>query len=300
MEWRLFGDNLLGHATRIPQPRRIFFVEAKADCPFCGSVKTIKRGGGRRKCKECGRTYGPSSGTVMSSAKLSPAKLTLMINMMVNDCKLKAICDAVGISTRTAYVWRMKIYSVAFELQKSVILSGIVTIDEKLIPVNKGIAYEPKDGKKLRGVSRNQVIVACGVDEHGQRIAVVAGRGHITSRQCLETYGKHIAGISLVVHDGLYSHRAFIDALGLSEEVHVSTESGAHRALQPVNAFHSEISHWIEVHRGLRTEYLPINLAWVAFRSSIRCGKMGYLVAKLVALCFQTNVEFKVKDRYSL
>ena len=275
-------------------------MEAKADCPFCGSVKTIKRGGGRRKCKECGRTYGPSSGTVMSSTKLSPAKLTLMINMMVNDCKLKAICDAVGISARTAYVWRMKVYTVAFEIQKSVMLSGIVTIDEKLIPVNKGIAYQPKDGKKLRGNSRNQVVVACGVDEHGQRIAIVAGRGHITSKQCRETYGKHIAAISRVVHDGISSHRAFIREAGLSEEVHRSTEPDAHKALQPVDSFHSEISHWIEVHRGLRTEYLQINLAWVAFKSTVRNGKIGDLVAKLVALCFQLNVEFKVKDRYSL
>ena len=275
-------------------------MEANAKCPFCGSGDTIKRGCGRRKCKSCGRTYGASSGTVMSSAKLSAEKLSLMVNMMVNDCKLKAICDAVGISTRTAYVWRMKVYSVAFELQKSVILSGVVTIDEKLIPVNKGIAYQPQEGKKLRGNSRNQVVVACGVDEHGQRIAIVAGRGHITSKQCSDTYGKHIAEISLVVHDGISSHRAFIEELGLSEEVHLSTDADAHKALQPVDSFHSEISHWVEVHRGLRTEYLPINLAWVAFKSSVRDGKIADLVAKLVALCFQTNAEFKVKDRYSL
>lgn len=275
-------------------------MEAKPKCPFCGSEDTVKRGCGRRKCKGCGRTYGASSGTVMSSAKLGPGKLALMVNMMVNDCKLKAICDAVGISTRTAYVWRMKVYTVAYELQKSVVLSGIVTIDEKLIPVNKGIAYQPKSGKKLRGNSRNQVVVACGVDEHGQRIAIVAGRGHITSRQCSETYGRHIAVTSLVVHDGIHGHRAFIKALGLSEEVHLSTDPDAHKALQPVDSFHSEISHWLEVHRGLRTEYLPINLAWVAFKSSVRNGKIGNLVADLVALCFQTNVEFRVKDRYSL
>ena len=171
-----------------PEPRGIFFMETKANCPFCGSGDTIKRGGGRRKCKACGRTYGASGGTAMSSAKLSSGKLALMADMTLNDRKPKAICDAVGISARTACIWRVKVHTVAFGIQKSVMLSGIVTIDEKLIPVNKGIAYQPKGGKKLRGNSRNQAAVACGADEHGQRMAIVAGRGHITSKQCHETY----------------------------------------------------------------------------------------------------------------
>ena len=62
--------------------------------------------------------------TVMSSMKLPRGKFRAMANLMLNDVKLKVIIDSFGISTRTAYVWRMKVYAVAFEIQKKTMLSG--------------------------------------------------------------------------------------------------------------------------------------------------------------------------------
>ena len=102
---------------------------------------TVKRGEGRRLCKSCGRSFRPSTSTVMSSTKLPREKFRAMANLMLNDVKLEAIIDSVGISTRTAYVWRMKVYAAAFEMQKGATLSGKCWIDEALVPVNDGICF---------------------------------------------------------------------------------------------------------------------------------------------------------------
>lgn len=274
-------------------------------CPHCGSVAVSRcgkaaNGSQRYLCADCGRTFSDATGTVMSSLKLEPWRLRLMVNLMANDTKLKAISDAIHASTRTVYVWRMKVYAVAAEIQKSVRLSGKVWIDEKLIPVNRGLAATGSSGKMLRGVSRNQVCVACAVDERGGRVAVVAGRGHITSRQCITAYGPHIEKGSLIVHDGIFSHDRLISFLGSASEVHKSTARGSHSALQPVNSLTAEIAHFMAVHPGIRTEYLQPYMSWIAMRPSLKGVDSDEIVEELVRMCFETEAVFKVKDRYKL
>ena len=272
-------------------------MEGKA-CPFCGSERTKANGSGRRLCRSCGRTFGRSTATVMSSMKLSRERFRAMANLMLNDVKLEAIMDSVGMSSRTAYVWRMKIYTAAFEIQKSAMLSEKVWLDEALIPVNEGIAYRFPDGRKPRGVSRNQAIIACAVDRDGNRIALEAGRGHITSAKCVKTYGGHIAKGSLIVHDGIFSHDRLVRFLESPDEVYKSTTRDAHPMLQPVNSFIAELKHYLSCHGGVRTEYLGLYAAWVAFKSSVREGKIDERIGLLESYCFQSKATFRVKDRY--
>ena len=267
-------------------------------CPYCGSERTKANGSGRRLCKSCGRSFRASTSTVMSSMKLDRERFRKMANLMLNDVKLEAIIDSVGISTRTAYVWRMKVYAAAFEMQKGATLSGKCWIDEALVPVNNCICFRFGDGRKPRGVSRNQAVLACAVDSSGNRIALEAGRGHITSAACVRTYGARIAKGSLVVHDGVFSHDRLIRFLESPAEVYKSTTREAHPMLQPVDSFIAELKHFLRCHTGIRTEYLGIYAAWVAFKSSVREGKIKERIALLESYCFQTRATFRVKDRY--
>ena len=148
-------------------------------------------------------------------------------------------------------------------------LSGKAWIDEKLVPVNEGLLYRKAGGFRLRGVSRNRAVIACGVDSEGNRFAFVAGRGRIRR-------------------------------LGAKEELRRSSDPDYHRAMQPIDSFCSEIEHWTEVHRGSRTEYLGLNVAWIAFRSSINEANIGDEIDQLVSMCYQTKATFRVKDRYNL
>ena len=234
----------------------------------------------------------------MSSMKLARERFRRMANLMLNDVKLRAIMDSVGISSRTAYVWRMKVYTAAFEMQKGAMLSGKCWIDEALVPVNDGICFRFEGGKKPRGCSRNQAVIACAVDSNGNRIALEAGRGHIAAAACVRTYGSHIAKGTIVVHDGIFIHGRLIGFLGSEDEVYKSVTRASHPKLQPVISFISELKHFLRCHGGVRTEYLGIYAAWVAFKSSVREGEIDERIGLLESFCFQTKASFKVKDRY--
>ncbi len=278
-------------------------MSSETTCPHCGSKDVIsygraKRKQPRRKRNACGRTFSLTTGTVMFSRKLKAQKLRAMINLMLNDTKLKAIADSAKIAPPTAYLWRMKAYTAAKKIRDGASLSGRVWIDEKPIPVNRGQIWRKRDGKKPRGVSRNQVCVACAIDGEGNRYAEVAGKGHISSLQCLKTCGKHIAKGSAIVHDGIFSHDALVALIGGRSEVHKSTTREAHEKLQPVNSFIAEIERYLVVHPGLRTEYLDLYCAWVAFKASITAGKMEDKIDELLQICEETPAEFCRKDRH--
>lgn len=63
------------------------------------------------------------------ASQIAPEKLNLLINLMVNDTKLKVIPDGVGVTQSTAYLWRIKAYAVCGEIKKGAMLSGEVCID---------------------------------------------------------------------------------------------------------------------------------------------------------------------------
>lgn len=274
----------------------------EATCPRCGSTDVIsygktKKGRPRRKCNACGRTFSLTTGTVMFSRKLKIKKLRAVINLMLNDTKLKAIEDSVGIAPSTAYLWRMKVYTAAKVIRDGACLSGAVWIDEKLVSVNQGQIWRRPDGKKPRGVSRNQVCVACAVDGKGNRYAEVAGKGHISSLQCLRTYGKHISKGSTIIHDGIFSHDALVAEIGGRSEVYKSTTREAHEKLQPVNSFIAEIERYVVVHPGVRTEYLDLYCAWVSFKASIKGEKIDEKIDELLQICEELPAEFYRKNR---
>lgn len=272
-------------------------------CPYCGLGPTVRfghqrNGRGRFLCKCCGATFSATTQTVMHSRKLEEGEFRAMVNLMVNDTKLKAICDSVGISSRTAYVWRMKIYTAAMEIQESSMLSGKVWIDEKLVPIKSSKEFRFPNGKKPRGASRNQMVIACAVDWNGNRFAIVAGKGHIMSKQCIDSYGRHIAKGSTIIHDGIFSHDRLMSFLGAESIVHKSTTREAHAKLQPVNSFIAEIEHYMNVHTGIDTDYIGLYASWIAFKSSIKGDNIAEKVDELVRTCFQTRAVFRIKDRY--
>lgn len=271
-------------------------------CPSCGSVHIKKngyqRGKQRYKCRDCNKQYNERTQTIFHGQKLDEDRLRQLIILILRDTKLIAIMDALNLSSRTVYMWRMKIYKVAGKLIENVMLCDIVWIDELLIPVNQSMIITKPDGNKFRGMSRNQVVVACGIDVHGTRYAEVAGRGHITSKQCLETYGKHIEEGSLIYHDGIFSHDQLIVALKAKDDIYKTHLKMAKKAMQPINSFGAEIVRNLVIHIGLRTKHLQDYLNWIVFRSSINGDNIDEKVEDLVSLCFQSMVVYRINDRY--
>ena len=146
-----------------------------------------------------------------------------MASLLLNDVKFKVMIDSVGISSRTAYVWRMKVYAAAFEIQKGPMLFGEMLDRRGAGPGQRGHMlslrrrqetqerFQEPGSHRLRGRSS------------GNRIALEAGRGHVIATACVRTYNSHIAKGSLVVHDGIFSHDRLISFLESPDEVYKST-----------------------------------------------------------------------------
>lgn len=271
-------------------------------CPRCGSVYIKKHGKHtekqRYRCGDCGQTFTETSSSIFHGQKLNEKTLRKIINLMLNDTKLIAIADVLKLSSRTVYMWRMKIYKVAGEIIKSMMLQDYVWIDETIVTVNKRMIINKTDGRKFRGVSRNQIVVACGVDIHGNKYAEVVGKGHITSQQCIETYGRHIKQGSFIYHDGIFSHDKLILELKANHEIHKSIAKSSKKAMQPINSFGAEIARNLVVHSGLRTENLQDYLNWIVFKNSISGTEIEEKISVLVSKCFKSKIVYRVKDRY--
>lgn len=272
-------------------------------CPHCGKEeisKYGKRNGKQRyKCNSCNRIFLDTTKTIFSSTKLSKEKLYKLILLVIDDTKIKTIQDILSISERTAYMWRLKIYKNTNEMVKNTLLSGKVWIDETYVPLNQKYIKKRPDGKKIQGINSNQIIIACAVDEHGNKYAEIVGRGHITSGQCIKSYGQHIKTGSHIIHDGILSHDKLIEYLGVTDEIWKSIVKSSKYHMQPVNSLCSEIKRSLVVHLGVRTENLQDYLNWIIFKSTLTKENIDKKVRQLVELCFQFKTVYRIKDRYS-
>ena len=272
-------------------------------CPFCGVSnykKNGKRNGKQRyKCLSCEKIFLETTKTIFSSTKLDRETLRKLIILIIDDTKIETIMDVLSISSRTAYMWRMKIYKVAGQIIKDTMLSNKVWIDEKLIPVNKRYLMTKANGLKYRGQSVNQIVVACAIDNNGNKYAEIVGKGHISSIQCLNSYGKHISPRSHIIHDGIFSHDKLIKGLNATDEIWKSIIKESKKYMQPINAFCGEIERNLIIHIGSRSENLQDYLNWIVFRSMINKENIEEKINELELKCFQNKVTYRIKDRYN-
>jgi len=274
-------------------------------CPWCGSGR-IARNGRRKngaqkwKCRnpDCPHPYFDDwTGTCFSSCKLPDGKIRLLLSMTFEDCLEEQICNVVGLSSRTVYVWRLKIYDVASRFIAGTRLSGKVWFDETFVSVNASQLIL-HGGRRLRGISRNQVAICAAIDSSGNRFAEVAGVGHPRGRKCLEVYSKHVAKGSRIVHDDFRGHERFAEWNGGEEEVWPTADPGSFKAMQPINSFHASIKRKFAVHIGMLTEYVQEYLDWLVFETYLDELDPKDKIAFFVEANRRVGGDFKVKDRY--
>lgn len=89
-------------------------------CPHCDSVKSIKHGtrNGRQRylCKDCGKTFGDTNGTVVFRSKLSVGKWIEFIKLTLQGESCRTIAKELGINKQTALHNRYRVCSVLHQL----------------------------------------------------------------------------------------------------------------------------------------------------------------------------------------
>lgn len=271
-------------------------------CQNCGGHQGVKagktpQGKQRYKCLDCNVRFTSASTSIFHSQKLDYTKMRKLLALIIRDATVEDMVELLGLSTRTVYMWRIKVYKCLGNHQKSVILRNNVWIDEFFVPVNRQDLILNK-GKKLRGVSVNQIVIAAAVDSNNNRYAEIVGKGHITSKQCLDSYGKHIEKGSHLIHDGTFSHDQLIKDLKLTDETWKPIVKASKRAMQPINSFCAQIERNFVKHIGDLSKYIQDYLNWIVFKNSLKGLTMKEKIDRLEGVCLKSGVTYKIKDRY--
>lgn len=181
--------------------------------------------------------------------------------------------------------------------QESVVLSGEVWIDETYVSVDKADRIT-KGGKGLRGISRNKIAIAAATDGKGL-VVMPEWASKPSKKKTFETFRRHIAPGSKLIHDGDNSHSLLVSELGLGSEVHPTSETrglpDSENPMDKISAVHSLFKAFLRSHGGFAREDLQgwCNLFW--FIWSDPANRMEK-VARFIEMAVSTKKRIKYRD----
>lgn len=258
---------------RMPSDEELSFVNSLPveSCPHCGSDSFKKDGFTKAglcsyRCKSCGKRFNPLTGTVFDAKKIPISEWIEFLMHLFSFHSLRSSSFSNRNSEKTGKYWLSKVFAVLGGIQDGIVLSGKVWIDETFVPVMCKDAVK-KDGKLLRGISRNMMGIAVATD--GKRsVFISTGASKPSKASTFKAYSPHIAKGSTIVHDGEKSHSRLIEELGLSSEAHASSKTkgldDSENPLYPVNRLHYFLQRFLGEHDGFKREDLQdwLNLFW--------------------------------------
>lgn len=244
-------------------------------CPRCKSAKIAKAGHDRNgvqryRCAGCGGTFTPMTGTIFEDHRLP---LTAWADFVLQAVSFESIAAMTREDRRadtTPPYWMAKLFAVLEGVQDDVVLSGDVQIDEKYYPLAAKDQVLRPDGKKPRGLSRNQICIAVGWCSEGSSVFLRMGLGKPSKARTWDAYGSHIQRGAKLDHDMEHAHGILVDKLGLDSAVHnsklIKLLPDKENPLREVNRLCFLLELFLNSHSGFDREDLDgyLNLFWVA------------------------------------
>lgn len=272
-------------------------------CPHCKSL-FYKRNGkvrGRQRylCKDCGKSFGDISVSLLTNTRY-PEKWLSYLECMVQGMPLRKIAEQLKIHVSTAFFWRHKIL-MALMREPMDTLKGIVEADELYMleshkgknQVNKlGTRKARKRGgvSQFRGISREQVCILFVADRKSGIVAQMAGYGRVNSLEIEGVIGDYLKEATCFCTDAGKSFVTYAKEKGI--EHHVLNASKGERVkgiyhIQHINAFHSRFRKWIAKFQGVATKYINSYLVWFRYielhkRLSTRNKKQDMLIRAFI------------------
>lgn len=208
-------------------------------CPKCGSLKYVNDGEGRFKCKECGKKYRPTSGSIFSGYKFSKAEWKNIIDLTLKRDSLVGWTGTLEtyVGKMSAWELRLKIMSALMNVQWPK-LSGIVQVDGTYFresqkrhkaPISfvfENKTREPREEYQpsLCGIFGKEFICCiAGTDNKGYAFAECVSLGspkYDDLKKCLE---KHAENISFLVTDNHYLYEEYCDEKSIPHHITPST-----------------------------------------------------------------------------
>lgn len=232
-------------------------------CPRCGTVQ-IKRNGftdnriAKYYCFACKRNFTVTNGTIFQNHKVSITEWIEYLRNLFGYLSLTADSWNNRNSFTTAKYWFKKTSLVCSGYQEQFKLGETVYLDETYISVIKSDIITT-NGKKLRGISRNQICIGTATDKE-HTIIVVLGNGKPTQIAVFEAFSPYISKGSLLIHDRERAHKKLVKELELRSEVYSSKElkvlPDKDNPLDPVNRIHDLLKKFFKAHSGFNREEL--------------------------------------------
>lgn len=240
-------------------------------CPFCDSTHFIKNGHRndgiqRYKCINCNKRFTPLTNTIFDSHKIPISEWIEYLLHLFEFHSIKSSAYDNRNAPSTGTYWLKKIFEVLKNIQDDVMLEGTIYLDETFV---SKIASDVilKEGKKLRGISRNKMCI-CATTDGIHSIYLASGTSKLSNKAALQTYGKHIIVGSTIIHDGDSSHQILVDKLNLKSIVYTTAMtknlSDKDNPLDIINQEHSKLKKFMREHGGFDRDHLQdwMNLFW--------------------------------------
>ena len=236
-------------------------------CPHCGSSNVTrfgrKHGKQRFHCKDCGKTYVVTTGTIMSHSHMDEESWQQAIKDTVEGRPLRSTEQTLDVSHDTVFTMRHKILTALEqnEAANATVLSGESELDETYVledlkgkKLPEGYWRGPrKHGAKAktRGISSEHVCIMTGIERGGAAYAVTLNLATPSKDEIVAAFHDHIAEGASIFCDGEKGY----DVLYSDRNCDV-THTHAH-GINTANGFHSFIKalHNRDYH-GVATKYL--------------------------------------------
>lgn len=231
-------------------------------CPYCGEDSfrhygQTKNGVKRYRCKTCGRTFTPVTGTIFDGHKISISEWTEYCLNLFRYLSVTTDSWNIRNAFTTSRYWLEKLFLILDGYETDIILDGRVWFDETFYTVrSENLKYKP-DGRKPRGLSDNQICVgvACTKDT---TLCVIEGNGQPTARKAYMAFKDHIAPGSTLVHDNGKAHRLLISELHLEDESYNADEiknlPDKDNPLDRVNKVHARLKNFLHAHNSFNRD----------------------------------------------
>lgn len=249
-------------------------------CVHCGS-ESVKRNGhkdGKQRylCKDCGKTFGASTGTVFRSAKKPLSTYLQYVHCMMRGMFVRETAGSCGMGVANAFYMRHKILDALQSMQDSVTLDGVAQADGTFFAISfKGnhsrsvrftlprMPHHRGTPASKRGLSSEKVCVECAVNGSGLSIASITNLGKASCADISRLLDGRISEGSVLCTDKNSAYVDFADRNGLEL---VQIDSGKHVKgafnIQRVNSYHSRLKKFIGHFTGVATKYLNNYLVW--------------------------------------
>ena len=228
----------------------------KPACPYCGSPSVESKGatksGSRRlRCRACGKSFVPTTGGLLAYHKLPVKTVVRFLVNVLTDASVNEASKVAKISMRTAVYWLNKAFLALRGYQDTLVLSGVVYLDDKLIDVEASKKLKDGKGNILKG--KNQWFV--GIGKSGRtRMLILQGKSKSTDKRLRKTWAGRIEKGSSLVTDGEMAYHLVAqdcEAASWKRVVWNYRHGNQCEELKPINTLSSNVEAWFRLHCGM-------------------------------------------------